>query len=767
MLSESSENSLKVLKRGGSLQQYIPAKLRQAIKASFDHVRSLSDQDESLIAELERKITAKVKDLDLILVEEIQDSVEEELMEAGLYQEAKAYILRREKRREFRAKRLKMPVSAISEYVFVTKYAKYLRDKQRRESYSEAVNRSREMHLEKYPQIAEDINWAFDQVLEKKALPSMRSLQFAGVAIKKQNNRIYNCSFSLCDRMAFFSEALYLLLCGTGVGFSVQKQHVAKLPPLARIDQDKVVHHLIEDSIEGWADALSELLFSYVEGTYIEFAYHKIRRRGTPLITSGGRAPGHYFLKLALERIRVILEGAQGRHLKPLECHDIICVASDAVLSGGVRRSACISLFSLDDGEMMTAKTGQWFNTHPWRSNANNSAVLIEGQFSQQEFEKIFVATKEFGEPGFYFTHNPDVGINPCGEARLNPLLEVTEENLAAVRGSYGARFRAEGFPEAQVGSVVTGWQQCNLTETNASLFETEEDMLSAMKAAAIIGTCQAGYTNFPYLGAVSELITSREALIGVSMTGMVDRPDIAFNPEFQRNAAEMVKKTNQEIAKKIGINNAARTVNIKPSGSTSLLLGCVGSGIGTHHSRRYFRRIQANPVDPVYKHFKAANPHMCSPMKADRDVVTFCVEAPEKSWIKDDLGAVDALKTVVKTQENFVESGTAYDTYSPGCHHGVSNTIMVREDEWEEIKAFIWENRTKLQGLTLLGEFSDKIYANAPREAVITEEDEIKWNYLIENYQPVDFTLLLEEEDNTHRQAEVSCAGGACEVSF
>jgi len=758
-------DSPSVLKRGGSVQQYVPAKIRRAIKACFDEVRSLSDRDESIIVSLEEKITERIMESDLVPVEEIQDIVEEELMDSGLYQEAKAYILKREERRKYREKRRKMPVTAISEYVFVDKYAKYLGDKKRRETYSESVNRSRKMHLGRHPQIAEEINWAFDMVLEKKVLPSMRSLQFGGKAIERQNNRIYNCSFSFCDRLSFFSEAFYLLLCGCGVGFSVQKHHVKKLPPLSRVNIDKVVHHVIEDSIEGWADALSELLYSYVEGNYIEFSYHKIRSRGTPLVTCGGRAPGHYFLKKSLDQIRQVLDQAQGRKLKSLECHDIVCIASEAVLSGGVRRSACISLFSLDDGEMMTSKTGQWFDTHPWRSNANNSVVLIDGQFGKEDFERIFTSTKEFGEPGFYFTHNSEIGINPCGEARLNPVLEVDEENLQLVRKSSGLPLRGNGFPEAQVGDKVTGWQQCNLAETNASFFRSFEDMELAMKAAAIIGTCQASYTEFPYLGAVSELITRRESLIGVSMTGMVDSPELAFNPEFQRKCAGVVKATNREISKKIGINPAARTTTVKPSGTTSLLLNCVGSGIHTHHSRRYFRRIQANPMDPVYKHFKQTNPHMCAPMKPGQDVVTFCIEALENSWIKEDFGAVDSLKMVVLTQKNFVCEGTAYDTYSPGCHHGVSNTIMVRKGEWEEVQEFIWENRSCLQGLTLLGEFSDKLYKHSPREAVITEEDEIRWNYLVEGYNPVDYGTLLEEEDNTHRQAEVSCAGGVCDL--
>ncbi|MBD3260175.1 MAG: hypothetical protein GF334_00595, partial [Candidatus Altiarchaeales archaeon] len=543
----------------------------------------------------------------------------------------------------------------------------------------------------------------------KTMIVTHNCLQFAGDAIERQNTRVYNCSFSLCDRLSFFSESFYLLLCGCGVGFSVQKQHVKKLPPLSRVDINKVRHHVIEDSIEGWADSLRELIISYIEGYYVEFSYHKIRPRGASLITSGGKAPGHYFLKKSLERIRVILDEAQGRKLKPIECHDIVCVASEAVLSGGVRRSACISLFSLDDGEMMTAKTGQWFETYPWRSNANNSVVLVDGQFDKEDFDRLFSSTKEFGEPGFYFTDNPDVGINPCGEACLNPVLEVTEENLDRVRESRDhllAPCRGNGFPDAKVGDKVTGWQFCDLSETNAALFKTKEDMLDAMKAASIIGTLQAAYTDFPYLGSVSELITRREALIGVSMTGMVDSPNLCFDPEMQREAARLVIKTNQEIARDIDINPAARTCNVKPSGSTSLLLGCVGSGIHAHHSRRYFRRIQANPFDPVYKHFKATNPHMCAPMKPDRDVVTFCVEAPEHSWIKDDLSAIESLEMVVLTQENYVKSGTAFDTYSPGCHHGVSNTIMVRKEEWGKVKDFIWDHRRCLQGLTLLGEF-------------------------------------------------------------
>lgn len=660
--------------------------------------------------------------------------------------------------------------SAIAEFIHVSKYARHIPELERRELPLESIARVEKMHTDRFPDLKEDIAWAFDMVRQNKVLPSMRSMQFGGAAVLANNARIYNCSFSLCDRPRFFQEALFLLLSGTGVGFSVQYEHVEQLPKLGRIDNEKVVHHQIADTIEGWSDALGALIMSYLRGYYIEFSYHKIRDRGDILKTSGGRAPGHLPLKKALDKVRLVLDGAQGRQLRPIECYRIMCLAADAVLSGGIRRSAMIALFSYDDDEMMTAKTGDWFQRYPEYANSNNSVVLLRKEAKKRQFQKVIQACREWGEPGFYFTDSIDLGCNPCVEINLDPILTINDDSMDVLT----AMFPGDTMPKSvKPGARFTGWSMCNLTEQNASLFATPEDFYAAARAASIIGTLQASYTSIPYLGWVTEAILRREALLGVGMTGMMDSPAVAFDPTTQRTAAKIAVDTNIEFAGRIGIRQAARVTCVKPSGTTSLRLGCVGSGIHPHPGStalgqtRYFRRVVANTTEPTFRHFRQANPHMCEPKGNDRGdwVITFPVEVPEGAVLQDDIGAVDFLKKVISTQENWVVPGTARPWSAPGACHNVSNTVVVAEGEWESVIEFLWENRHKVTGVSLLPKMGDKMYQHAPREVVVTEADREKWDYLAAHYVPVDWASMRETEDGTNLSGEAACAGGACEV--
>jgi ribonucleoside-diphosphate reductase alpha chain len=746
-----------VIKRGGTKQKFDQEKIKRALRSAFSVVKQVDQKDESIIDSVLNSIINALGDEDSISVEEIQDIVEEQLLDMDLHKEAKEYILWRENRKKIRTNRAKPDSKAISEYIHVSKYSRFNPALFRREIYSETVDRVKNMHLKRFPQIKEEIEWAFQFVMDKKIFPSMRSMQFAGEAIEKNNLRIFNCSFSFCDRPRFFQDVFYLLLCGCGVGYSVQKQHVTKLPIVQKIDIAKVNHHLIQDSIEGWADALGALINSYfVTGEYIEFAYNLIRPRGSVLVTSGGKAPGHYFLKKSLEQIRSLLNECQGRKIKPIEAHDVLCIAADSVLSGGIRRSAMLSLFSSDDEQMMTCKMGTWYDKHGYRANANNSAVLLRKKTRRGTFSHIYACAREWGDPGVWFTDNTEIGINPCGEAGLNPLLIVKEAHLE--------RLRKAGL-NSKVGDKEVGFQFCNLTETNASMFKTPQDMYDAVKAASIIGTLQATYTKFDYLGPISEIITEQEALIGVSMTGMVDSPEIAFNPEYQKEAARIVVETNKELSAKLGIQSAARCTCIKPSGNSSLSFGGVGSGIGAHHARRYFRRVQANPIDPVYKYFKSINPHMCTPVKTDQDIITFCIEAPENAITVENQTAVQALDLVVSTIKNYILPATARTDITPEGRHNVSNTIYVKDEEWELIEDYIWDHRDVLSGVTLLRTVSDKQFQNAPREAVTTEEDENKWNWLLSKYKEVDYSQMIEDDDNTNLKGEGACIGGVCNL--
>lgn len=697
-------------------------------------------------------------------VEKVQDAVEIALMSSGRFAVAKAYILYREKRTEARRARRALDPSAISDYIHASKYARYVPSLLRREVYEETVDRDEAMHHRKFdhiPGMRELISWAFGLVRAKRVLPSMRSMQFGGAAIEANHNRMYNCSFSLVDRLEAFSEAMFLLLCGCGVGYSVQFEHVDQLPRLGYVDEKKVRHHVIQDTIEGWADAVAALLRAYVDGAHVEFAYHLIRPAGTPLRTSGGKAPGHVKLKKALEAIRRVLHGAQGRKLRPIECHRVMCHSADAVLSGGIRRSAMIALFSPDDGEMMVCKTGDWWkdDREPYFQNANNSVALLRDETKAAQFKRVFQMIREFGEPGFVFIGQPHYGTNPCAEIGLDPRLTVTAKTVDWVEKRYGARFAQE-----MLGQTRTGWAFCNLCEINAAKLTSFEDFREAAHAATLIGTLQASYTNFPYLGWVSEAIAERDALLGIGMTGMLDAPYISCNPEYQRAIAGRIKEWNADYAAQIGINPAARTTCVKPSGTTSLELGSVGSGHHAHHARRYVRRVTADEYETVFQAFKAANPHMCVRKPDGKYVIEFPVQAPDGAIIKKDIGAIEFLEMVRSTQQNWVLPGTDDSGRSPGLNHNVSNTVNVASHEWDQVADYLWIHRDSFTGVALLPE--DPVLPFMPFEAVVTDDQERRFNELVAKYEPIDYLSIVEVEDGTDLVGEIACQGGACSIA-
>ena len=682
------------------------------------------------------------------------------------------------------------PANGLQDFIAISRYARYSPELRRRETWAEAVGRVRDMHLAHYADTslgdaaltalsagdvaAEDltrigrlgrlhevIHAAFAAVERREVLPSMRSLQFGGEAIFNKHARIYNCAFTYIDRLEAFRETLYLLLCGCGVGFSVQRHHVAKLPPFAPLRSNAPVStFVVPDTIEGWADALHQLMLAAVEGRRVIFDYSAIRPAGAPLRTSGGKAPGPEPLFHSLTRIEHMVQRAAGRRLRPVETYDILMWAAKAVLSGGVRRSATICLFSADDEEMTAAKTGNWFQDNPQRTASNNSAIIVRGQATRAQFDKLFEAQKQFGEPGFYFVEDPEYGANPCVEIGLHPRLKLDAASIARLR-----ELGHEG--ELREGDVLSGVQFCNLTTVSAAASETPGRFYELCAHAAVIGTLQAGYTSFNYLSPVSRLITEREALLGVSICGVLDRPEVLLDPVVLRNGAAVVRAVNAVVARALGINPAARTTCVKPEGTASLLLG-TSSGLHPHHSLRYFRRVQTNVYDPIFQHFKRANPHMIESSVYDlngrTEVITFPVEGPAFGIYREDLSAVKHLEYVRLVQLHWVQAGRRVEKFSPGLHHNVSCTISVRSDEWPAVAGFIWENRQHFTGVALLQDQGDKAYAQAPRESVTTREDIAKWNSLV--YQPVDYTLLREEEDLTELKQVVACAGGACELA-
>lgn len=806
-----------VIKRDGRTVSWNGAKITRAIALAFYNVRhngatnSLRDNpgqcyglasDEFLKAVAITQWVSQMLELSYLegclpSIEDIQDTVEKAIAAEGEWEVAKAYILYRRKKAEMRISL--HDENGLSDYIAVAKYARYRPDFGRRETFVEATQRVRDMHLKKLGRskgnrklgpllarlrrtgeigesgaedlalflqkktVGEVVTEAFVAVSEKRVLPAMRSLQFGGEAILVANARMFNCSFSPVDRLTFFREYFYLLLAGCGCGFSVQKHHVSRLPlfPRRSAEMDLPVRHFpVPDTIEGWGDALHELILSFCEGYKVEFNFSGIRPRGAPLRTSGGRAPGHLPLKRALLKVEGILGAAAGRKLRTIEAYDICMHIARAVLAGGVRRSATICLFSPDDTEMMNAKTGDWFTENPQRSASNNSAVIERKVAVEAQFRSLFESQKEFGEPGFYFAEDRDYGCNPCCEIGLNPVVHgpVSAEDQAHLRA---LGYEGE-FPDDL---VLSGWQMCNLTTINAAATRTETDFYEACFQAAAIGSLQAAYTDIPYLGPVSRFLNEREALLGVSICGILDNPEIFLNARILERGAAICKATNAVVAAALGIRRAARVTCVKPEGTASLLLE-TGSGIHPHHAKRYFRRVQANRNEPVYRFFRDANPHLIEPsvyQPDTDDVITFPVQAPDTAILRDEVEAVQFLEYVKFVQKHWVQAGRAHDRYSPDLHHNVSNTCTVKPEEWEQVARFVWENRQYFTGVSLLQSSGDKIYSQAPREEVVSEEDIAKWNRL--KYRKVDYTELKETSDETKLKEIIACGGGACEL--
>lgn len=765
-----------------------------------------------------------------------------------------------------------MSIKALADYTQYAKYARYNKDKQRRETWAESVERVFDMHKQKlgdrYEELKDDFDFAKSMMLKKKILGSQRALQFGGSPILKKEAKIYNCCASYVDRLDFFKECEYLLLCGCGVGASIQWHHVDKLPKVVKRNKGKK-EFVIPDTIEGWSDAVSVLINSFFDtkdkvysydmqfeydsfsGYEVEFNYSMIRPKGAE-ISWGGIAPGPDGLKHSLDKIAEHLTNITEkgeRKLKPIEVYDIIMHMSDSVLSGGIRRSACIVLFSADDKEMSKAKTGDWFRTNPQRARSNNSAILVRDDTPREQFSELMDSVKSFGEPGFIWTDNKETLYNPCvtkdtmvfTSDGIKPVEELIGKQFTAVvngekyesteRGffftgnksvfelqtneglsikatenhkflviddgkevwkelktidigdsvvvqsrkeetenNFGVKttdlvisktplgnedvydctiedihaFDANGFYAHNCSEISfvardedgnSGWAFCNLSEINGKKCKTEEDFYEACKAASILGTIQATYTNFDYLSPVTKNIVERDALLGVSITGMMDNPEIIFNKEIQRKGSKIVLETNERIAKSLGINSAARATAIKPSGTASCILGS-SSGIHPSHAKKYIRRVQANKLEFPAAHFQTMNPLAVEESvwsNTNTDVViSFLCEVPQGAITKNKISAIEMLEYVKLTQQNWIEYGTRkndwrFDKYG-WLRHNVSNTISVKEEEWDEVESYIYRNRKWFAGISLLPMDGDKDYPQAPFTTIYEPQEIVKY---------------------------------------
>lgn len=637
-----------------------------------------------------------------------------------------------------------MSLTELSNFIITSKYAKYLKTEKRRETWDEITDRSLVMHLKKFDSLPTedklDIAKAFKLVRQKKVLQSMRSAHFGGEGVEKKNERAYNCCFLHIYNTRSIEKAFYLLLCGCGCGFGLSKKWIEQFPKVTQ-DKKAVVTYTVPDTIEGWATSAKLLVDSYLEGNEVsnkrvEFDYSLIRPKGSP-ISHGGTAPGSEGLALCHQQIRKLLDTLPNDRLRSIDVYDILMHTADAVLSGGIRRAACIALFDKDDYEMLTAKTGSWWIDNPQRQRSNNTVLLNRKEVTRDDFKSIVEHTRQFGEPGFAFVDDMNAGFNPCGEIQFLPIYD--------------------GQPAVQF---------CNLTTINGTLVKSKEDFFKAVEAATIIGTLQASYTDFKFLDDIDRKMTEEEALLGVSIMGYFANPEILLNDEILAEGAKLATEVNERWAKKLNINPAARITCTKPDGTSALAVGSPFSGIHPAHADRYIRRIQVNKLEAPYQFFRQHNPQLCeesvqAALNTD-DIISFPVEVSnEEAVFKKDLSAIEHLDIIKSVNKSWVKNGEKNN--KKPISHSISCTVLVDDEEWDTVADYLYDNRNYFTTVALLARTGDKAYAQAPHEAMTTEEELVKWQEMIDNIVPVDYTLMVEESDNTARNEEVACAGGVC----
>jgi ribonucleoside-triphosphate reductase len=609
----------------------------------------------------------------------------------------------------------------LSDITIFNKYAKYIPEIERRETWDEIVERNLAMHIKKYPKLKEEIKDAYKFVFNRQVLPSMRSLQFGGRPIELSNNRMFNCAFTTTDHPAVFSETMFNLLGGSGVGFSVQSRHVSKLPKIVGTSE-KQRRFLVGDSIEGWADAVKVLIKAYTMGkSDPQFDFRDIRPKGARLITSGGKAPGADPLRICLDKLRSVLNNAIGRQLKPIEVHDMICHIADAVLSGGIRRAALISLFDKDDMDMLSAKSEAWWELNPQRGRANNSVALKRDEITKEEWDLLWakIEASGAGEPGIFWTNDYDIGTNPCAEISLNSN------------------------------------QYCNLVEVNVSDVTTQEELNARVKAATLIGTLQAGYTDFHYLRDVWKEQTEKEALLGVSMTGIGS--GAVLNLDLVQ-AANITKEENVRVAALIGINSSARITTVKPAGTTSLVVGS-SSGVHAWHNDYYIRRMRVGKTEPLYTYMIENVPDLiedCYFKPHLEAVMSFPQKAPEGAIYRTE-SFKDTLERVKRFNLDWVNNGHVYGNN----RHNVSCTISLKDDEWQECGEWMWENKENYTGISVLP-YNGGTYKQAPFEDCTKEVFEEMFKHL----KDIDLSKVVEHDDLTEAKDNLACSSGNCEVN-
>lgn len=616
-----------------------------------------------------------------------------------------------------------MDKQALSAITVFNKYAKFVPTLGRRENWREIIDRNVAMHVAKFPHMEAEITQVYDDfVRSKKLLPSMRSLQFGGRPIELNHARIFNCAYAPCENPKFFSELMFLLLGGTGMGYSVQQRHIGKLPKVKVPESDSEYKFQVQDSIIGWSDAIKVVCKAFFNaGTLPVFDYRDIREKGTELVTTGGKAPGPDPLRKCIESIIPVFRGAVGRRLTAVEAHDIACFIADSVRAGGIRRAAMICLFDRDDEEMLTCKSGEWYITHPARARANNSAVLPRGEVTEAEFAALMQRVQDSGcgEPGVYWTNNLDWGTNPCCEIALRP------------------------------------YQMCNLTEINAGALTDQESFNAAARAGAFLGTLQAAYTDFHYLNPKWRQACEKDALLGVSMTGIASG---TVEPLDDAEAAREAVSENHRVSALLGINPAARVTAVKPAGTTSLVLG-TSSGIHAWHAPFYVRRMRAGLDEALAQYMMRAAPALVEVDVTDpkQVVLSFPQKAPAGAALRSE-DMTTLLERVKRISTGWVSAG-----HNKGHNqHNVSCTISVKDDEWGTLTQWMWENREHYAGISVLPYFGVAAYPQLPFEDIT----EAQYQEMLPLLAGIDIDQVFEANgDGVDLQAEAACAGGVCEM--
>lgn len=639
-------------------------------------------------------------------------------------------------------KQSKKGIDLLAEYVFASKYSQKKADGNL-ETWDETVDRIYAMHevkLKKMGLWGDNVSSMLKKAKEYEKnriiLSSQRGRQFASPVetsgILKHESKMYNCCSTYIDRITAFSELMYLLLCGCGVGYSLHKKYIDKLPEVKPFTRQLQTEYEIEDSIEGWADSIKVLMGALFKGEDLQMNYDKIRPEGA-LIDGKFVAPGPRPLAIAHARIRKVMKNAGGRKLTSIEIHDIICHIADSVVSGGVRRSAMIALFDKDDDLMLKAKTGEWYKQNPQRAMANNSMLCtLDDPMTYSELKEKLKVIRQFGEPGFVNVPDYKYTVNPCGEIVM--------------------------YPRCTEG---TGFAFCNLVEINAERVTTPEMFLEVCKIASFVGTVQSLYTDFKYLSHASQTIAERDRAVGVSITGIYANP--MLHGEILTDGAKTVAKTNKEWADSFGINHSRTCTTVKPSGNASCILGLYCSGIHPAHDHKYLRRVHIKTYSPEYRALEGTP--MVEKLHDDEAVITFPIESTNPDIVtKNEISAIDHLKFIGMVKHYWINKGSIVPHV---VSNNVSATVEVADDEWNEVAAVLFTNNYLFTGVSLLPKLGDQIYDHAPFQRLLNKDTQAEYD-AIQKYideHDIDFIKIMSNRDNINSgdMAAIGCSGGAC----